>query len=202
MLKIDNFTIGISALLVAQSAIASNLTKLEEAELFRSGVFLTGEGRALTKTNIKVIESCQQISNPVSSTVKNANNKLKAQKNIERTEGKKSDSHLPHATIWWAIEQFDPFGGNLIQDWLTHPNKQQLNLTVNWQLWTVLDYFGRYRFVNQFGTVARKYGYSLNIFNQKQQCLATYQYNAVSNPPKWELHLESIGQDSLTPDAL
>ena len=123
--------------------------------------------------------------------------KTKAGLKSDRIAQQDINSDLPQASIWWAAEQFDPFSGNLIQNWLTNPQKQQINLTVNWQLWTLLDYFGRYRFVNQFGTVVRKYGYSLNIFNQKKQCLATYQYNSVSNPPKWELHLETIGRDSL-----
>lgn len=102
------------------------------------------------------------------------------------------------SSLWWATLQFDPFDGNLVQNWFAYPQKQQINLVVNWQLWTLLDYFGRYRFVNQFGTVARKYGYSLNIFNQKDQCLASYKYNSTSIPPKWELNLEQSGRSSLS----
>ncbi len=102
------------------------------------------------------------------------------------------------SSLWWATLQFDPFDGKLVQNWFAHPQKQQINLVVNWQLWTLLDYFGRYRFVNQFGTVARKYGYSLNIFNQKDQCLASYKYNSTSIPPKWELNLEQLGRSSLS----
>ena len=101
------------------------------------------------------------------------------------------------SSFWWAALQFDPFGGQLIQNWMTYPQKQQINLVVNWRLWMLLDYFGRYRFVNQFGTVARKYGYSLNIFNQKDRCLASYRYNSNSIPPKWELNLEESGRSSL-----
>jgi hypothetical protein len=101
------------------------------------------------------------------------------------------------SSFWWAALQFDPFDGKLVQNWLAYPQKQQINLIVNWQLWTLLDYFGRYRFVNQFGTVARKYGYSLNIFNQEDQCLASYKYNSTSIPPKWELNLEQLGRSSL-----
>ena len=100
-------------------------------------------------------------------------------------------------SLWWAIEQFDPFGGRLIDDWLTYPQIKQIDLTVNWQLWTLLDYLGRYRFINQFGTVAREYGYSLRIFNQQQQCLALYEYNERTNPPKWEITIEGLGDDSL-----
>ena len=108
-----------------------------------------------------------------------------------------ADPNLTQSSFWWAALQFDPFDGKLIQNWLTYPQKQQINLIVNWQLWNLLDYFGRYRFVNQFGTVARKYGYSLNIFNQKDQCLASYKYNSTTIPPKWELNLEELGRGSL-----
>ena len=109
----------------------------------------------------------------------------------------KAAPDITQYSFWWAALQFDPFDGKLIQDWLAYPQKQQINLIVNWQLWNLLDYFGRYRFVNQFGTVARKYGYSLNIFNQKDQCLASYRYNPTSIPPKWELNLEESGKGSL-----
>ena len=104
---------------------------------------------------------------------------------------------LTQSGFWWAALQFDPFDGKLIQNWFAYPQKRQINLIVNWQLWNLLDYFGRYRFVNQFGTVARKHGYSLNIFNQKDQCLASYKYNSTSIPPKWELNLEELGRGSL-----
>ncbi|HHP7231581.1 MAG TPA: hypothetical protein ACFCUY_12080 [Xenococcaceae cyanobacterium] len=100
-------------------------------------------------------------------------------------------------SLWWAREQFDPFNGRLIDHWLAHPQLKQIDLTVNWRLWTLLDYLGRYRFLNQFGTIAREYGYELRVFNQQQQCLGIYEYNAASNPPRWEIKLESIGQDSL-----
>lgn len=111
--------------------------------------------------------------------------------------GEKSISDITQASLWWALEQFDPFNGQLVQNWLTYPQTQEINLVVNWQLWTLMDYFGRYRFVNQFGTVARKYGYSLNVFNQQAQCLASYKYNSFSIPPKWELNLGKFGGNSL-----
>lgn len=100
-------------------------------------------------------------------------------------------------SLWWAREQFDPFGGKLISNWLTKPQSKQIDLVVNWQFWTLLDYLGRYRFINQFGTVARKHGYDLRIFNQQKQCLALYEYNQVTNPPKWEIKIEGFGQESL-----
>ena len=99
-------------------------------------------------------------------------------------------------SLWWAKEQFDPFSGRLIDSWLTYPQIKQIDLTVNWQLWTLLDYLGRYRFINQLGTAVREHGYNLRVFNQQQQCLALYKYNDTTNPPKWEIQIEGVG-DSL-----
>ncbi len=100
-------------------------------------------------------------------------------------------------TLWWATEQFDPFGGRLVNNWLARPSLKQIDVTVNWQFWALLDYLGRYRFLNQFGTVAREYGYELRVFNQEKQCLGIYDYNPQSTPPKWEIKLEDSAQDSL-----
>ncbi len=156
------------------------------------------------ETNINIFNSCEPIPKQISSSpsaINNLKNTSKTDNNQnttkQTTKQKDSNTEPTQASFWWAVEQFDPFGGKLIQNWFASPKKQQVNLTVNWQLWTLLDYLGRYRFVNQFGTIARKYGYSLNIFNQKEQCLGSYKYNSVSNPPKWELYLEKLGRDSL-----
>ena len=100
-------------------------------------------------------------------------------------------------SLWWAREQFDPFDGRLIDNWLENHQLKQIDLVVNWQLWTLLDYLGRYRLINQLGTVAREYDYNLRIINQQKQCLATYRYTEESNSPKWEINLDGLGQDSL-----
>jgi hypothetical protein len=141
-------------------------------------------------SNTNIVNSCDRSSQQAFSTIKNIDKSTVAQ----TTSSAKNDTQ---PSLWWATEQFDPFGGRLVENWLTDTRIQQINLVVNWQLWTLLDYLGRYRFVNQFGTVARKYGYELNIFNQKKQCLATYKYNAASTPPKWEINLEQLGKNSL-----
>jgi hypothetical protein len=143
-----------------------------------------------------LVNNCNQISNQVITP----SNTIPVDQIVAHRNLVASTKTTPNATqysFWWAALQFDPFDGKLVQNWFAYPQKQQINLVVNWQLWTLLDYFGRYRFVNQFGTVARKYGYSLNIFNQKDQCLASYKYNSTSIPPKWELNLEQSGRSSL-----
>ena len=87
------------------------------------------------------------------------NLETQAEENINIINQPKDNVDIPEASIWWAAEQFEILlMVSLIQNWLTYPQKQQINITVDWQLWTVLDYFGRYRFVNQFGTAIRKHG--------------------------------------------
>lgn len=113
------------------------------------------------------------------------------------TEQTVSSQGLIVPSLWWAKEQFDPFNGRLIMNWFTYPQLKQIDLVVNWQLWTILDYLQRYRLINKIGTVAREYGYALRVFNQQKQCLATYKYNTYSNPPKWEINFPQSEEDSL-----
>lgn len=148
------------------------------------------------ETNDNIIDVCRQVIKPNSSVV-NVNNTDNILSNTDGVVTAKSPPNITQVSLWWAAEQFDPFNGKLVRNWFTQPKKRQINLVVNWQLWTLLEYFDRYRFVNQFGTVVRKYGYSLNIFNQTNQCLASYKYNPTSIPPKWELNLVKFGRDSL-----
>lgn len=179
LLKIRVLIAIVSTLLISKSAIASSLS---------------------TKANPNLVNGCLQIGNRSLVSINDSPTQLKIKKQSNNIARRYASSDFPQRSIWWAAEQFDPFEGKLIQDWLTHPQKQQINLTVDLQLWSLLDYFGRYRFVNQFGAVARKYGYSLNIMNEKLHCLATYKYNSISQPPRWELKLQQLGEDSLQLD--
>ncbi len=113
------------------------------------------------------------------------------------TERTISAQGLTVPSLWWAKEQFDPFNGRLIVNWFAYPRPKQIDLVVNWQLWTILDYLQRYRLIAKIGTVAREYGYTLRVFNQQKQCLATYKYNSYSNPPKWEIDFPQSDEDSL-----
>jgi hypothetical protein len=64
-------------------------------------------------------------------------------------------------------------------------------------LWTLLDYLQRYRFIHNFGTIAREYGYNLRVFNQQNECLAIYRYNPNTDPAKWEIQFDPSLKDSL-----
>lgn len=159
---------------------------------------LWGQDLAIaTETTNNISNTCNQSLNQDSAIINTTTNRVMIVDESDNVAEAQSISDITQASFWWAAEQFDPFNGKLVQNWLTYPQKQEINLVVNWRLWALMDYFGRYRFVNQFGTVARKYGYSLNVFNQKAQCLASYKYNPFSIPPKWELNLGNFGRDSL-----
>jgi len=156
-------------------------------------LFLTSTKIVRAESTKSVIDNYCDSFTDLKLTTKNAN-----QSNKDKIIGEQNIalSGVVVPSLWWAREQFDPFGGRLIDDWLEDHQLKQIDLVVNWQLWTLLDYLDRYRLINQLGTVAREYDYNLRIINQQKQCLATYQYKAESNPPKWEINLDGLGQDS------
>ena len=108
-----------------------------------------------------------------------------------------SQTQLTIPSLWWVRQQFDPFGGKLITNWLAYAEKKRIDLIVNRQLWSLMDYIDHYRLVNNFGTVARQYGYNLRVFNQKKICLAVYYYDSSVSPPRWQLKFSAYSQRGL-----
>ncbi|MCU0538207.1 MAG: hypothetical protein MUD14_30340 [Hydrococcus sp. Prado102] len=111
-----------------------------------------------------------------------------------------SEEGLTVPSLWWAKEQFDPFGGRLINNWIAYPNQRRIDIVVNRQLWSLLNYMERYRFVNEFGTVARDYQYNLRIFDRQNKCLVTYSCNYATNPNQCEINFEPSGRTGLQVD--
>lgn len=83
-----------------------------------------------------------------------------------------SQNQMTLPSLWWTQDQFGE--GKLLVNWIAQIAAKQIDLVVNWQLWSVMSYVERYSFINHFGTVAREYGYQLRVFNQRRECLATY----------------------------
>lgn len=108
-----------------------------------------------------------------------------------------SERGLTVPSLWWPEEQFDPFGGRLVESWIAYRDKRQINIIVNRQLWSILDYVRRYQFMNQFGTVARTYKYKVGVFNQQQRCLATYICDFEKAPYQCEINFDPSGQVGL-----
>jgi hypothetical protein len=125
---------------------------------------------------------------------------LIAQRNLV-TVNTISPTDLTTPSFWWVKKQIDQdreFGNKFIINWIADQDKKQVDVVVNRQLWTILDYIGRYRFVNKFGTVARDYKYDVRIFNQQGAPLATYNCNYSTNPANCQIkRCEAFGQDSL-----
>lgn len=109
-----------------------------------------------------------------------------------------SQSRITTPSLWWAEEQFDEFGGKLLTNWIAYQDEKRVDLVVSPQPWTLLDYLGRYRFVNQFGSVARDYNYNVRVFNPQGNLLATYTCDYSQTLPECEIMIpESWGQNSL-----
>lgn len=109
-----------------------------------------------------------------------------------------SQTGITNPSFWWAEEQFNEFGGKLLSNWIAYQDKKRVDLVVNRQPWTLLDYLGRYRFVNKFGTVARDYDYNVRIFDQQAALVATYTCSYSTTPPDCAIRIfDSFGQDSL-----
>lgn len=108
-----------------------------------------------------------------------------------------SQQELTVPSLWWAKEQF---GDNLLGEWIAYPidgnTPGRVDLVVDRQNWSLLDYIERYEFVNSFGAVARDYGYNVRVFNYQQQLLATYTCDFTATLPQCNIKLDSAGINS------
>jgi hypothetical protein len=110
-----------------------------------------------------------------------------------------SPTSLTNPSLWWAKEQFNEFNGKLIQNWIAYRDKKRVDLVVNRQLWTLLDYLGRYSFLSKYGTAARDYQYNVRVFNERAALVATYScnYNNTTLPECQLKVFDAFGRDSL-----
>lgn len=110
-----------------------------------------------------------------------------------------SATEMTLPSFWWAKEQFNEVGGKLINNWIAYPDEKRLDLVVNRQAWSLLDYLGRYSFINKFGAVARNNNnYNVRVFNQQGERLAAYTCNYTQTPVNCEIEIrDSFGRASL-----
>lgn len=83
-----------------------------------------------------------------------------------------SATRLSIPSLWWVSDQLadlQQFGNKFIQEWIAYPLRTdqpgRVDLLVNRQQWSLLDYFQRYQFVNQFSTIARSFGYNTRVYD-------------------------------------
>ncbi|PSB25860.1 hypothetical protein [Stenomitos frigidus] len=88
------------------------------------------------------------------------------------TAARISLTRLTIPSLWWLQTQIaseDAYGSKLLADWLAYPNSGnrpgRVDLVVNRQFWSLLDYLDRYAFIHVFGEAARDYGYNVRVFD-------------------------------------
>ncbi|MBK1986003.1 hypothetical protein A0J48_000295 [Sphaerospermopsis aphanizomenoides BCCUSP55] len=93
-------------------------------------------------------------------------------------------------SLWWAKENSE---NKLLDNWIAYPTSGQeparVDLIVNQQIWSLLDYLERYKFVNTLGNMARNFGYNIRVFNYQQDMLATYTCNLGISPASCNIQM-------------
>lgn len=109
-----------------------------------------------------------------------------------------SQTGLTVPSLWWADRQF---GGKLLKTWLAYPSNDRIpgrvDLVVNRQIWSLLDYLERYEFVNHLGTVGRDFRYNTRVFNPQGELLAAYTCDFSQSEAVCRILLDSAGRGSL-----
>jgi hypothetical protein len=111
-----------------------------------------------------------------------------------------NQAQLSVPSLWWAKENSE---NKLLDNWIVYPasdkEPKRIDLIVNQQIWSLLDYLERYHFVNALGTVARNHGYNIRIFNYQEERLATYTCSFASSPTLCNIKMTYQNQIALPP---
>jgi hypothetical protein len=108
-----------------------------------------------------------------------------------------SANRLSAPSLWWTREQLP---NKLVLNWLAYPQRKHIDVVVNPQFWNILDYPERYQLVNRWGTVARKHGFDVRIFNLRfSEQKPIVAYTCTHNPLNQQcvVQWQGINQDSL-----
>lgn len=96
-----------------------------------------------------------------------------------------SPVQLSIPSLWWIekeLANLQQFGNKFIQEWIAYPSQDnspgRVDLLVNRQQWSLLDYIQRYEFVNKFGAIARSFGYNTRVYDNPDRApIALYACN-------------------------
>ncbi|WP_413174454.1 hypothetical protein [Anabaena azotica] len=103
-----------------------------------------------------------------------------------------NQSGLTIPSLWWAKENSE---NKLLDNWIAYPASEQeparVDLIVNQQIWSLLDYLERYNFVNGLGSMARNFGYNIRVFNYQRDMLATYTCNLSISPSSCNIQMSN-----------
>lgn len=90
-------------------------------------------------------------------------------------------TRLTLPSLWWTQAQVaanPQFGNKLLENWIAYPGYDRdpgrIDLVVNRQLWSLLDYLQRYEFISRFSAIARNYGYNIRVFDNQARFTGAY----------------------------
>lgn len=116
-------------------------------------------------------------------------------------------SSITIPSLWWLEEQYRHLNGKLVNTWLAYPDasglSRRVDLVVNQQVWSLLDYLERYKFTDWFGATARDYGFNTRVFNAQGRLLAAYTCafppgsSTTQALPSCRLFVDSLGKTGL-----
>lgn len=90
---------------------------------------------------------------------------------------------LTTPSLWWTKANAE---NKLLDNWIAYPPTDQepgrVDVIVNQQIWSLLDYLERYNFVNRVGSLTTKSRYNVRVFNYQQEYLAAYTCNFNVSP--------------------
>lgn len=91
------------------------------------------------------------------------------------TAGTISQTGLTSPSLWWTDQQF---GDNLLSFWVAHTgvdgSLRRVDLLVDQQAWSQVNYLERYAFITHFGRSAQDFGYHTRVFNWQGELLGAY----------------------------
>lgn len=111
---------------------------------------------------------------------------------LVKTANTISQKEVTVPSLWWAKENSQ---NKLLDNWIAYPANNvdpgRVDLIVNEQIWTLLNYLERYNFVNYLGGVVRGYKYNMRVFNYRKELLATYTCNFKTIKPLCHIQMNS-----------
>ncbi|MGI8503779.1 MAG: hypothetical protein ACR2LR_22000 [Hassallia sp.] len=103
-----------------------------------------------------------------------------------------NQGQLTVPSLWWAKENSE---NKLLDNWIAYPaagrQTARVDVVVNQQFWSILDYLERYNFVNRVGSLARNYNYNIRVFNYQEERLGTYTCNFNISPALCKIDIDS-----------
>jgi hypothetical protein len=109
---------------------------------------------------------------------------------------------LTTPSLWLAQANSED---KLLDNWIAYPASAKapgrVDLIVNQQVWSILDYLERYSFVNRLGSGVRKDFYNLRVFNYQQELLASYTCNFQASPTSCRIQVNSLNRLGLQPSS-